>query len=68
MSERPTQTTTSGIPVGDNQTPMTAGPRGPMLVQDWQLFEKMAQVNRERVPERVFHAKGSGAFGTLAAA
>ena len=63
--ERPTLTTAAGIPVGDNQNSLTAGPRGPLLVQDWQLFEKHAHFNRERIPERVVHAKGSGAYGTL---
>ena len=58
-------TTSAGIPVGDNQNSLTAGPRGPLLVQDWQLFEKHAHFNRERIPERVVHAKGSGAYGTL---
>jgi catalase len=58
-------TTAAGIPVGDNQNSLTAGPRGPLLVQDWQLFEKHAHFNRERIPERVVHAKGSGAYGTL---
>src|SRR6266581_2361586 len=58
-------TTAAGIPVGDNQNSLTAGPRGPLLVQDWQLFEKHAHFNRERIPERVVHAKGSAAFGTL---
>lgn len=58
-------TTSAGIPVGDNQNSMTAGPRGPLMVQDWQLFEKHAHFNRERIPERVVHAKGSGAYGTL---
>ncbi len=62
---RPTLTTAAGIPVGDNQNALTAGPRGPLLVQDWQLFEKHAHFNRERIPERVVHAKGSGAYGTL---
>ncbi len=47
------------------RTPSPPGPRGPLLVQDWQLFEKLAHFNRERVPERVVHAKGSGAYGTL---
>jgi len=56
-------TTSAGIPVGDNQNALTAGPRGPLLVQDWQLFEKHAHFNRERIPERVVHAKGSGAYG-----
>lgn len=58
-------TTAAGIPVGDNQNSLTAGARGPLLVQDWQLFEKHAHFNRERIPERVVHAKGSGAYGTL---
>jgi catalase len=58
-------TTSGGIPVGDNQNSLTAGPRGPLLVQDWQLFEKHAHFNRERIPERVVHAKGSGAYGVL---
>src|SRR5260370_20649898 len=55
----------SGIPVGHNQTSLTAGPRGPVLLQDFHLLEKMAHFNRERIPERVVHAKGSGAHGTL---
>ncbi|HXR78055.1 MAG TPA: catalase [Bryobacteraceae bacterium] len=58
-------TTTSGRPVGDNQNSITAGPRGPVLMEDYLLFEKMAHFNRERIPERVVHAKGSGAFGTF---
>jgi catalase len=58
-------TTEAGIPVADNQNSLTAGPRGPLLVQDWQLFEKHAHFNRERIPERVVHAKGSAAFGTF---
>jgi len=58
-------TTSAGIPVGDNQNSLTAGPRGGLLVQDWQLFEKHAHFNRERIPERVVHAKGSGAYGTF---
>jgi catalase len=65
MERKPTLTTAAGIPVGDNQNSLTAGPRGPLLVQDWQLFEKHAHFNRERIPERVVHAKGSGAYGTL---
>lgn len=58
-------TTAHGQPIADNQNSLTAGPRGPVLMQDYQLLEKMATFNRERVPERVVHAKGSGAFGTL---
>ena len=44
---------------------MTAGPRGPVLMEDYQLLEKLAHQNRERIPERTVHAKGWGAFGTL---
>ena len=58
-------TTATGQPIADNQNSLTAGPRGPLLMQDHQLLEKMATFNRERVPERVVHAKGSGAFGTF---
>lgn len=65
MAKKKQLTTSAGIPVGDNQNSLTAGPRGPLLVQDWQLFEKHAHFNRERIPERVVHAKGSGAFGTF---
>src|SRR3982074_1193286 len=61
----PHMTTSSGRPVGDNQNSVTAGPRGPVLMEDYLLFEKMAQFNRERIPERVVHAKGSGAYGTF---
>jgi catalase len=65
MAKRPTLTTTSGMPVADNQNTITAGPRGPVLMQDFLLFEKLAHQNRERIPERTVHAKGSGAYGTL---
>jgi catalase len=65
VAQKDRLTTAAGIPVGDNQNSLTAGPRGPLLVQDWQLFEKHAHFNRERIPERVVHAKGSGAYGTL---
>src|ERR1700751_3114370 len=58
-------TTTAGAPVADNQNSLTAGSRGPLLLQDYQLIEKLAHQNRERVPERVVHAKGSGAYGKL---
>ncbi|WP_077624065.1 catalase KatA [Sediminibacillus massiliensis] len=56
-------TTGAGAPVGDNQNSMTAGQRGPTLIQDVHLLEKLAHFNRERVPERVVHAKGAGAHG-----
>jgi catalase len=58
-------TTTGGAPVADNQNSITAGPRGPVLLQDYHLIEKLAHQNRERIPERVVHAKGWGAFGAL---
>src|SRR6266478_4281956 len=56
-------TTDAGHPVGDNQNSLTVGPRGPVVFEDFLLFEKMAHFNRERIPERVVHAKGSGAHG-----
>jgi catalase len=65
MSERPTLTTTAGNPIADNQNSLTAGARGPVLLQDYQLIEKLAHQNRERIPERPVHAKGWGAYGTL---
>lgn len=55
----------NGHPIADNQNTITAGSRGPALLQDWWLLEKLAHFARERIPERVVHAKGSGAFGTL---
>ena len=58
-------TTAAGIPVSDNQTSLTAGERGPTLMQDHYLLEKLAHFNRERIPERVVHAKAAGAFGTF---
>lgn len=58
-------TTTAGNPIADNQNSITAGAKGPVLLQDYQLIEKLAHQNRERIPERVVHAKGSGAFGVL---
>lgn len=60
-----TLTTTAGAPVPSNQDSITAGERGPVLLQDYQLIEKMAHQNRERIPERPVHANGWGAFGTL---
>jgi catalase len=65
MAKRPTLTTTGGMPVSDNQNSITAGPRGPVLMQDFLLLEKLAHQNRERIPERTVHAKGSAAYGTL---
>ncbi|WP_035065231.1 catalase [Nitratidesulfovibrio termitidis] len=58
-------TTNAGAPVPDNQNAMTAGPRGPMLLQDVWFLEKLAHFDREVIPERRMHAKGSGAYGTF---
>lgn len=65
MSKPPVLTTNFGHPVADNQNSQTAGERGPVLLQDIHLVEKLAHFNRERVPERVVHAKGSAAYGTF---
>lgn len=65
MTTKPTLTTTAGAPVADNQNSLTAGSRGPVLLQDYHLIEKLAHQNRERIPERVVHAKGWGAYGSL---
>jgi catalase len=56
-------TTASGKPYFENEDSMTVGPRGPILLQDFYLHEKLAHFNRERIPERVVHAKGTGAYG-----
>jgi catalase len=56
-------TSESGAPIADNQNSQTAGPNGPILLQDHNLIEKLARFERERIPERVVHAKGSGAYG-----
>jgi len=63
MSDSKKLTTAFGIPVGDDQNSMTAGSRGPVLMQDAHLLEKLAHFDRERIPERVVHAKGAGAGG-----
>ncbi len=60
----PVLTTANGAPIGVQQA-LTAGPRGPVLMQDVALLEQMQHFNRERIPERVVHAKGSGAYGTF---
>jgi catalase len=65
MLQGKTMTTTGGNPIADNQNSLSAGARGPLLLHDYQLLEKLAHQNRERIPERVVHAKGSAAFGTL---
>lgn len=65
MSDKPQKklTTVAGTPVPDNQNALTAGPRGPMLLQDVWFLEKLAHFDREVIPERRMHAKGSGAHG-----
>jgi catalase len=61
--QRPYTTTDSGIPATSDEYSLTVGPGGPMLLQDHYVIQKMQHFNRERVPERVVHAKGGGAFG-----
>ncbi|MGY1982039.1 catalase [Nocardia gipuzkoensis] len=58
-------TTNTGIPVESDDESLTAGAQGPILLHDHYLIEKLAQFNRERVPERIVHAKGAGAYGEL---
>ena len=60
-------TTTTGRPVADNQNVQSVGPRGPLLLQDVWFLEKLAAFDRERIPERVVHAHGSGAHGVFEA-
>lgn len=57
----------NGAPVGDNQNSQTAGPTGPVLLQDVQLIQKLQRFDRERIPERVVHARGTGAHGEFVA-
>ncbi len=66
QSQRPPTTTDAGIPVASQEHSLTVGPDGPIVLQDFYLIEQMANFNRERIPERQPHAKGSGAFGTFA--
>ena len=60
-----TITNSQGAPVDDNQNSMTVGPRGPIVLQDFNLLDKLAHFARERIPERVVHAKGAAAHGEL---
>jgi catalase len=62
-TEKKKLTTAFGVPVSDDQNSLTAGDRGPVLMQDVHLLEKLSHFDRERIPERVVHAKGAGAFG-----
>lgn len=65
MSNKKRLTTKAGAPVPDNQNVKTAGPRGPMLIEDIWFIEKLAHFDREVIPERRMHAKGSAAYGTF---
>jgi len=65
QEEKKKLTAVAGAPVPDNQNVMTAGPRGPQLLQDVWFLEKLAHFDREVIPERRMHAKGSGAYGTF---
>lgn len=65
MNENKKLTTRNGSPVVDNHNIMTAGRRGPVLLQDVWFLEKLAHFDREVIPERRMHAKGSGAFGSF---
>ena len=56
-------TTSSGQPIDDNQNSVTAGEYGPVVISDFHLIDKLAHFDRERIPERVVHAKGAGAHG-----
>ncbi|KAJ1736594.1 hypothetical protein LPJ68_006072, partial [Coemansia sp. RSA 1086] len=63
VASRGVLTTANGNPVDDNQTSLTAGENGPVLIQDFHLIDRLAHFDRERIPERVVHAKGAGAHG-----
>jgi catalase len=56
-------TNSQGAPLDDNQNSMTAGPNGPIVLSDFHLLDKLAHFARERIPERVVHAKGAAAHG-----
>jgi len=65
LVEKKHLTTNQGTPIGDNQNSLTAGPNGPTLLEDYNLIEKLAHLNRERIPERIVHARGAGAYGVF---
>ena len=68
IAQKPVLTTNGGVPVGDNQNSKTAGENGPVLLEDIHLIEKLASFDRERIPERVVHARGAAAHGEFEAA
>lgn len=61
--QKNTITNSNGAPLDDNQNSLTAGPQGPIVITDFHLLDKLAHFARERIPERVVHAKGAGAHG-----
>ena len=61
--QRPILTTRQGHPVRDNQSTRTVGERGPATLENYQFIEKITHFDRERIPERVVHARGAGAHG-----
>ena len=63
MNDSTQWTTNAGTPVVDNDHSLTVGERGPVLLEDYHLLEKIAQFDRERIPERVVHARGMSAKG-----
>jgi catalase len=65
MSDKKTLTSANGAPIADDNNSISAGPRGSLTFENWRLMEKLAHFNRERIPERVVHARGSGAYGTF---
>ena len=58
-------TTSTGAPVADDNNSISVGERGPLTYDNHYLFEKLAHFNRERIPERIVHARGTGAYGTF---
>src|SRR5690606_34606143 len=66
-SNSPNLTTRNGHPIFDNQSLRTVGSRGPATLENYQFLEKMSHFDRERVPERVVHARGAGAHGVFEA-
>ena len=63
--KKTTLTTSAGAPIADDNNSVSAGARGPLTFDNFRLFEKLAHFNRERIPERVVHARGTGAYGTF---
>lgn len=63
MQDEPVVTTATGAPIGVKDATQTVGPRGPVLLQDVNFLDELSHFDRERIPERVVHAKGAGAFG-----